>query len=288
MPATPDTLLRWYERLLAQKCDGSKPRRPLGRPRVSEAVEPLVVHRAEENPTWGYRRLQEALTNLGHHIGKVTVRNILRCHPMAPAPQRRQAGMRWAQLLTRHWEVLPATDFLAVEAATYHGLVTYSVLLVMELATRRVRIAGITPHPAAVMQPCARQLTDSFDGFLLGKRYVLHDRDTKFTRAFDALRKGSGVEPIVLPARSPNLNAHGERLVRSIEEKTLDQLRLLSERSLSSVIHQYVAHSHAERNHQGLANQRMAPEPDLGSQSGQVRRRERLGGLLHDYYRDAA
>jgi len=159
---------------------------------------------AEENATWGYRRIQGTLANLGHHIDKLTVRNILRRHHMEPAPRRRKAGMSWAQFLKLHWEVLAATDSFTVEVATWHGLVTYYVLVVMELATRRVQIAGITPHPtAAFMQQCARQLTDPFDGFVLGKRYLLHDRDTKFTQAFDGLLKASGVEPIVLPPRSP-------------------------------------------------------------------------------------
>jgi transposase InsO family protein len=124
-----------------------------------------------------------------------------------------------------HWEVLAATDFFTVEVATWHGLVTYYVLVVMELATRHVYIAGITPHPtAAFMQQCARQLTDPFDGCLLGKRYLIHDRDTKFTPAFDALLKDSGVEPIVLPPRSPNLNAYCERFIRSIKEEALNQM----------------------------------------------------------------
>jgi transposase InsO family protein len=124
--------------------------------------------------------------------------------------------------------VLAATDFFTVEVATWHGLVTYYVLVVMELATRRAQIAGITSHPTtAFMQQCARQLTDPFDGFLLGKRYLLHDRDTKFTQAFDELLKDSGVEPIVLPPRSPNLNARCERFVRSIKEEVLDQTLIL-------------------------------------------------------------
>jgi putative transposase len=185
--------------------------------------------------------------------------------------------------------VLAATDFFTVEVATWHGLVTYYVLVVMELATRRVQVAGITPHPtAAFMQQCARQLTDSFDGFLLGRRYLLHDRDTKFTQAFDALLKASGVEPIVLPPWSPNLNAHCERFVRSIKEEALDRMVMVGAPALSYVIHQYLDHYHAERNHQGLANQLIAPEPGLGSHSDPVRRRERLGGLLRYYYRDAA
>jgi putative transposase len=286
---TPETLLRWYQRLIAQKFDGSQPRRQLGRPRVAEEIEQLVVRMAEENPTWGYRRIQGALANLGHTIDKLTVRNILRRHHMEPAPQRRKAGMSWAQFLQLHWEVLAATDFFTVEVATWHGLVTYYVLVVMELATRRVQVAGITPHPtAAFMQQCARQLTDPLDGFLLGKRYLIHDRDTKFTQAFDTLLKDSRVEPILLPPRSPNLNAHCERFVRSIKEEALDRLLMLGERSLHYVIHQYLAHYHTERNHQGLHNQLIVREEAVGCHTGHVVRRERLGGLLNYYYREAA
>jgi putative transposase len=287
--ATPDTLMRWYKRLIAQKFDGSQQRRLLGRPRVSEEVEQLVVRMAEENSSWGYRRIQGALANLGHPVDAITVRNILRRYHLDPAPTRRKGGMSWSQFLRLHWEVLAATDFFTVEVATWHGPVTYYVLVVMELATRRVKIAGITPHPTeAFMQQCARQLTDPLEGFLLGKHYLLHDRDTKFIRAFDALLKDSGVNPIVLPARSPNLNAYCERFVRSIKEEALDQMLLLSERSLSYVIQQYLAHYHAERNHQGLGNQRIAPKPVLSRQSGAVVRRDRLGGLLSYYYREAA
>jgi putative transposase len=286
---TPDTLLRWYQRLIAQKFDGSPQRRPLGRPPVAQEVEQLVIRMAEENPTWGYRRIQGALANLGHTIDKITVRNILRRHHLEPAPQRRKGGMSWTQFLKMHWEVLAATDFFTVEVATWHGLVTYYVLVVMELSTRRVQIAGITPHPtAAFMQQCARQLTDPFDGFLLGKRYLLHDRDTKFTQAFDGLLKASGVEPVVLPPRSPNLNAHCERFVRSIKEEALARMVMLGERSLYHVIQQYLAHYHTERNHQGLDNHLITPEATVGCQTGHVVRRERLGGLLSYYHREAA
>jgi putative transposase len=287
--ATPDTLLRWYKQLIAQKFDGSTQRRQRGRPRVDEEVEQLVMRMATENPTWGYRRIQGALANLGHRIDKITVRNILRRHHIDPAPKRRAGGMSWAQFLKLHWEVLAATDFFTVEVATWHGLVTYYVLVVMELATRRVEVAGITPHPTAVfMQQCARQLTDPFDGFLLGKRYLLHDRDTKFPQAFDGLLTASGVEPIVLPPHSPNLNAHCERFVRSIKEEALGQMVLLGERSLYYVIQQYLIHYHTERNHQGLDNRLLAQEEDVGGHTGPVIRRERLRGLLSYYYREAA
>ena len=197
--------------------------------------------------------------------------------------------MSWAQCLKLPWDVLAASDFFTVEVATWHGLVTYYVFVVMELATRRVQVAGITPHPtAAFMQQCARQLTDPFDGFLLGKRYLIHDRDTKFTQAFDGLLQGSGLEPLVLPARSPNLNAHCERFVRSIKEEALSQMVLLGERFLSYAIQQYLAYYHSERNHQRLDNQLLVREGAVGGHRGPVVRRARLGGLLSYYYREAA
>lgn len=133
--ATPDTLLRWYKRLIAQKFDGSKHRTQLGRPPVAEEIEQLTVQMAEENPSWGYRRIQGALANVGHAIDPITVRNLLRRHHLEPAPQRRKGGMSWSQFLKLHWNVLAATDFFTVEVATWHGLVTYYVLVVMELAT---------------------------------------------------------------------------------------------------------------------------------------------------------
>jgi putative transposase len=197
--------------------------------------------------------------------------------------------MSWSQFLKLHWEVLAAGDFFTVEVATWHGLVTYYVLVVMELSTRRVEIAGITPHPnSAFMQQCARQLTDHFDGFLLGKRYLIHDRDSKFTEVFDALLKENGVEPVVLPARSPNLNAHCERFVRSIKEEALGRMICMGNASLRYAIQTYLSHYHRERNHQGLGNQLIAPEPRVGDPTGQVVRRERLGGRLSYYYREAA
>ena len=122
----------------------------------------------------------------------------------------------------------------------------------------------------------------------MGKRYCIHDRDTKFTQAFDGLLKASGVEPIGLPPRSPNLNAHCERFVRSIKEEALAQMVMLGERSLYYAIQQYLAHYHHERNHQGLDNQLIAQEGEVGCQMGPVVRRERLGGLLSSYYQEAA
>jgi putative transposase len=131
-------------------------------------------------------------------------------------------------------------------------------------------------------------LTDPFGGFLRDKRYVLHDRDTKFTQAFDGLLRASGVEPVVLPPRSPNLNAHCERFVRSIKEEALHQMMILGEDALRYVLRQYLTHYHVERNHQGLGNQLITPELERSPRGGAVVRRDRLGGLLCYYYRDAA
>jgi putative transposase len=287
--ATPDTLLRWYHRLIAQKFDGSRHRRQLGRPRVAEEIEQLVVRTAEENPAWGYRRIQGALANVGLYIDTITVRNILRRHHLQPAPQRRKAGMSWDQFLKLHWEVLAAIDFFTVEVATWRRLVTYYVRFVMEISTWRVHITGITSHPTDLfMTQCARQLTNPFDGFLLGKRYLLHDRDEKFVHGFDRMLRASGVEPVVLPPRSPNLNAHCGRFVRSIRQEALHQMIVIGETSLRSVIQAYLTHYHHQRNHQGLANRLIASEPGVGCQSGLVVRRERLGGLLTYYYRETA
>jgi hypothetical protein len=137
--------------------------------------------------------------------------------------------MSWSTFLKTHWEVLAATDFFTVEVATWQGLVTYYVFFVMELSTRRVHIAESSSNPnEAFMMQCARQLTDPFDGFLLGKRYLIHDRDTKFTQAFDQFLRNNGVEPIVLPLCSPNLDAHAERFVRSIKSEALDQMIIMA------------------------------------------------------------
>lgn len=195
----------------------------------------------------------------------------------------------WSAFVKMPWEVLAAIDFFTVEGAPWHGLVTHYVLVVMQLSTRRVAIAGITPHPhAAFRQQCARQLTDPFDGFLLGKRYTLHDRDSKFTDAFDTTLRNSGVEPVVLPPRSPNSNTHCERFVRSLKEEALKRMIVMGEASLWHVLREYLAHYPAERNHQGLANELIEHKPEIEEHTGHVRRRERLGGPLSDYYREAA
>jgi hypothetical protein len=172
---------------------------------------------------------------------------------------------------------------------TLRGLVTYYVLFFIHLESRRVRIAGITVHPdEAWMKQVARNATMDDRGALRDCRYLLHDRDTKFTRSFRAIIASGRVEPLALPARSPNLNAHAERWVRSVKEECLSKVILFGERSLRRALSEYVEHFHAERNHQGKGNVLLFPRDMNRRRQGRVRCRERLGGLLRYYHREAA
>ncbi len=283
---TPDTILRWYRKSIAKKYDGSTRRGP-GRPWKPVETVALVVQLARENPGWGYTRIRDVLRSLGHEIGRTTVASILADHGIEPAPERGKKTS-WSAFLKSHWEVFAAMDFFTVEVVTLHGLVRYSVLFVIELNTRKVHIAGITNQANdAWMWNMARHLTDGFDGFLLGKRYLILDRDPLFTKGFRDILPGSGVEPLRLPARSPNLNAYAERFVLSIKSECLDKIVPLGERHLRLAVKEYVEHYHRERHHQGLDSSIITPQ-DPPAADGPIQRRERVGGILNHYYREAA
>jgi hypothetical protein len=284
---TPQTLLAWHRKLIAKKYDSSGVRRKVGRPPTAEELRDLVVRMAEENRGWGYTRIRGALANLGHEIGRGTIADILKQAGLEPAPER-ERKTTWAEFLKMHWEVLGATDFFTVEVWTLHGLVRYHVLFVIWLSTRKVNIAGIVPEPDGEwMKQIARNLTDDVDGFLRGCRYLIHDRATVFTGEFEMILESGGVKSVRLPPRSPNLNAFAERFVRSIKEECLSRMILIGERSLRRAVDQFCEHYHGERNHQGLENKIIEPEFGSGSE-GEVQCRERLGGLLRYYDRDAA
>ena len=284
---TPDTILRWYRRLIAQKYDGSA-RRSRGRPMAPREVAALVVRMAVENPRWGYTRIRGALSNLGHEIARNTVKRILHDHGIDPAPER-TLRTPWKTFLQAHWEGLVATDLFTVEVLTLAGLRRYAVCSVIELKTRHVHIAGIHPQPCgAWMEQVARNLTDTVDGFLRTAHHLIHDRDPLFTRVFGEILQSGGVRPIRLPPKSPNLNAYAERFVRSIKEECLHRVVPLGEGHLRLLVHEYVEHYHRERNHQGLDNQFLHRPPPSVSSDADVERHERLGGLLSFYYREAA
>jgi putative transposase len=286
--ARPDTILAWYRKLVARKFDGSKARRTPGRPRVDRALEQLIVRMAKENLDWGYDRIVGSLANLGYEISDQTVGNILQRHALPPAPERKHTTT-WPAFIRSHLALLAGTDFFTAEVLTLRGLVTYYVLFFIHLESRRVDIAGITVQPDEHwMQQMARNVTMEGCGALLDCRYLLHDRDTKYTRSFRAIIASGQVEPLVLPARSPNLNAYAERSVRSVKEECLSKVVLFGERSLRRALSEYVEHFHAERNHQGKGNVLLFPRDTDICREGPVQSRERLGGLLRYYHREAA
>ena len=285
---TPDTILRWHRTLVAKKWDYSTRRKSVGRPRVRKDIVDLVIRLARENPSWGYGRIQGALANLGHHVSDQTVGNILKEHGIEPAPDR-QRQTTWKEFIKSHWDVLAAIDFTTVEIWTKGGLVTYYLLFVMEVATRRVHFAGCTPNPAEPwMKQVAKNLTDPFDGFLLGKRYLIMDRDTKFSDAFRKILEDEGVESVRLPPRSPNLNPHIERFMRSIKDECLLKLIFFGEKMLRNAVREYLLHYHEERNHQGVSNKIILPGDEVGQGVGKIECQERLGGVLRYYHRTAA
>ena len=286
---TPDTILRWHRELIARKWDDSerKQKQP-GRPPVTDEVRQLVLKIARENPTWGYDHIQGTLANLGHQICDQSVGNILKAHGIEPAPERKRQTS-WKTFLKSHWDVLGAIDFTTVEVWTKRGLLTYYLLFVMKVATRQVHFAGCTTNPTeAWMQQIARNLTDCGDGFVQGMRYVLMDRDSTFCATFRGTLKSVGVLTVRLPPRSPNWNAHLERFHGSIKAECLDRLIVFGETMLRNAIHAYLLHDHGERKHQGLGNRIIEPGDEVGRVAGKIHCRERLGGLLKYYSRDAA
>jgi putative transposase len=286
--ALPDTILAWYRRLVAAKFDGSQARRGPGRPRIDQDVEGLIVRMARENRSWGYDRIVGALANLGYHVSDQTVGNVLRRHGIPPAPERKRTTT-WAEFIRAHLAVLAGTDFFTVEVLTLRGLVTYYVLFFIHLESRRIDIAGITVHPDEQwMQQVARNATMEGCGALRDCRYLLHDRDAKYSASFRAIIETGRIKTLILPARSPNLNAYSERWIRSAKEECLSKILFFGEGPLRRALHEYVAHYHSERNHQGKSNVLLFPRIAETSRERSVRCRERLGGLLRYYHQDAA
>ena len=284
--ATPDTFLSWYRELVAKKYDGSTKRGP-GRPGTVAEVVRLLVRMAQENPSWGYTRLRGALSNLGHQLGRNTIKRILQDQGIDPAPTRKRR-YSWETFIRAHLGVIAAADFFTVEVMGLLGLVRTYVFFVIDLATRKVEIAGICRQPDGPwMDQVARNLVDAVDGFLRGKRYLIVDRDPLYTREFREALERAGTKVVRLPARSPNLNAFAERFVLSIRSECLDWIIPLGEWHLRRAVSEYVTHYQEERNHQGLGNA-LIESPGAANDNGRVRRRQRLGGLLSYYHREAA
>jgi len=284
---TPATLLRWHRELVAKKWTFLECRQP-GRPRTKADVEELVVRIAQENPSWGYTRIHGALRNLDIKVGRGTIRRILKDHLIEPAPARGR-HIPWATFLKAHWKAMAASDFFTVEVWSWHGLITHYVLFVIELATRRVVICGITTNPSeGWMLQVARVALDGASGVLHGKEYLIVDRDTKYTAAFRTFLAREGVEVIRLPPRSPNLNAYAERFIRSVKTECLSKLIPIGTVMLRRALREYMEHYHLERNHQGLDNKLIVSTPIQCSKTERIDCRSRLGGILRFYERAAA
>jgi len=280
---TPDTILRWHRELVARKWTyGSAGGSRVG---LRARIQALVVRMAMENPTWAYTRIQGALQNLGHHVGRSTVARILKT---AGIPPGRERPMTWRTFVRAHWPALVAADFFTTEVWTARGLVTYYTAFVIELQTRRVHVLGSTLRPDNdfVVQAVRGLLAEA--GNLLDEgRILICDRDPKWTHAMEALLTAAGVRVVRAPAAAPNCNAHAERFVRSIKEECLERIVPIGEWHLRRAIREFVAHYHAERNHQGIGNALIDRPPSQGV-TGAVRRRQRVGGILNFYYRPAA
>jgi len=278
--ATPDTLLRWHRQLIAHKWTHA---RTAGRRDVMLEIRRLVVRMAKENPTWGYTRIQGALKNMGHRVGRSTIRRILKAAGLPPVPQRPTS---WQTFLKAHWGVIAGADFFTTEVWTWRGLVTYYTVFVIDLASRRVGILGSTPHPNGLfMRQVVRMATAADAGPIVAGVWIC-DRDRKWSRDVRRLLEDAGIRVVLIPECAPNANAYAERFVRSIKEECLDRMLPIRERHFRRAVAEFVEHYHRERNHQGLNNRLIAGTPVI-DRASRVRRRSRLGGLLNFYERAA-
>jgi transposase InsO family protein len=245
---------------------------------VLAEIRGLVMRMAGENPTWGYTRIQGALKNVGHRVGRSTIARILKAHGLPPVPQRPTS---WQTFLRAHKEAIAGAGFFTTEVCTWRGLGTVYTVFVIHLASRRVQILASTPHPdEAFMGQVARTLTLADADTC---RVLICDRDSKWRGPVRECLREAGIRVVQTPYQAPNANAYAERFVRSIKEECLDRIIPLGERHFRRAVHDFVEHYHLERNHQGLGNTLIAGAP--ARTTGSIRRRPRLGGLLNYYAR---
>jgi transposase InsO family protein len=247
-------------------------------------IRELIVRMAEANPSWGYARIQGQLKHLDHRVARSTIAKVLKEHGIKPSPDR---PMSWRTFVRSHAHLIAAADFFTTEVWTARGLVRNFTLFVIDIATRRVYIAGTTTNPTSSwMEQIARNLMDCEGGFLNGKRFLIIDRDAKYSPRFRLILESSGVEVLFTSYLAPDMNAYAERFVKSIKSECLDQMIFLGRKSLVRAIAEYVAHYHDERSHQGIGNEMISGVAPQGE--GAVEAKERLGGLLKYYHRRAA
>jgi putative transposase len=276
----PETLLRWHRELVRRHW--SFPVRAQGRPPLLPQARALVLRLAQENPSWGYKRIQGELKGLGFTLSPSTVWNILRRHGIDPAPRR--ARLSWREFLRQQAAGIVECDFFTVDTI---WLRRFYVLFFIELERRRVHIAGITAHPnGAWVTQQARTILTRLRQEGTRPRILIRDRDVKLTNAFDAFLRSEGITVIRTPVAAPKAKAHAERWVGSVRRECLDRILIVSRGHLKRVLSEYVAHHNTHRPHRALQQQPPIPKPVLvptPPRDSHVRRRDRLGGLLHEY-----
>jgi putative transposase len=278
---TPRTLFRWHRALVRRKRRQSVGRR--GRPPLSVEVRELVLRLARENPRWGHRRICGELAKLGFRVSPTSIRRLLAHARLEPTPRR--SGPSWREFLRAQAASVVACDFFTVETAF---LRRYYVLFFIAHASRRVWLAGCTRNPSGdwVTQQARNLGLDFTDQDV---RFLIRDRDSKYNGAFDEVFRSGGTRIVRTPLRAPKANAIAERFVRTVRAECLDWLLILNRRHLECVLRVYIDHYNRERPHRALEHR--APESDERrerSPTGEIRRRDRLGGLIHEYYRAAA
>jgi putative transposase len=281
---SPATLLRWHRELVARRWIYS--RRTVGRPRTERAIFELVLRLARENPSWGYRRIHGELVGLGIVVAPSTIWGILRRHGIEPAPRR--AELSWPRFLRAQASAIIACDFLTVDTVFLRRLY---VLFFIELASRRVHFGGVTANPNGrwVTQQ-ARNLVMALADAERPVRFLVRDRDSKFTRDFDEVFRSAEIRVIRTPVRAPRAKAHAERWVGSLRRECLDRILIVGRRQLEQVVRTYISHHNEHRPHRSLeqrpplANAPPAEQPS----ANRIGRRDRLGGLIHEYYAIAA
>jgi putative transposase len=280
---TPHTLLRWHRRMVRRHW--TYPTTPRGRPPLPDKVQTLIVRLASENPRWGYQRIRGELLHLGCRVSASSIARVLRANGLQPAPRRAAASPTWRAFLRQQAAGILACDFLTVDTVFLHRLY---VLFFIQLRTRRVHLAGVTANPTgAWVAQQARNLAATLDDDATAARFLIRDRDSKFTRAFDDIWRAAGAEVIRTPIQAPNANAVAERWVGTARRECLDHLLIVGRRQLVRVLHLYVEHYNRHRPHRSLdlsaperSERYREAEPLL---AGQLRRRDVLGGLINEY-----